>query len=167
MVIWLLGISGAGKSTLGRIIAQKFADVGKLTTMIDGDDFRAFFDNDLGYSTAERRENVKRVIAAAKGANEVGAIVVVCNISPFEDLRRFCRSKLDGYIEIFLEKSLADAAQADVKKVYERSQNVNIVGFDVKFDTPKSPDLLLNVDELTVDESVEKIMELLKDKADE
>ena len=161
MIIWLVGISGAGKSTLGKLLLKNFIDKGKLCIMIDGDDFRLFFDNDLGYSVNDRMENIKRIIAAAKAASDTGAVVIVCNISPFEELRKFCRSKLPNYREVFLDKAIDLASKNDVKKIYENSAKEDLVGIGIKFERPSSPDLIINVDKYSIDESVKKITDFL------
>ena len=91
MVIWLLGISGAGKSTLGKRLKKHFDAKGIHSFILDGDVVRTFFDNDLSYSVADRRQNIKRILLAAYVLEQNGVIPIVCNISPFEDLRQFAR----------------------------------------------------------------------------
>ena len=139
MVIWLLGISGSGKSTLGEKLKQKLDRHQINNTLIDGDKFRNFFDNDLGYAVEDRRENIKRIISAAKMAEELKHVTIVCNISPFQDLRNFCKYKFNQYIEIFLDRQIEEAIKDDVKKIYKKSKLKNIIGFDIKFDIPQNP----------------------------
>ena len=106
MVIWLLGISGAGKSTLGNLLKQYFDRNAVKSFILDGDSVRNFFDNDLGFSVDERRQNIKRILLAAQALEQSGVIPIVCNISPFEDLRQFAREKFNDYVQIYLQKSI-------------------------------------------------------------
>ena len=162
MVIWLLGISGSGKSTLGLLLKEYFKKQNKSTIFIDGDDFRDFFDNDLGFSITQRRENIKRIIGAAFIATQENSVVIVCNISPFQDLRDFCRRKLSGYFEVFLDREIFSAVKADVKGVYESSNNIDVVGNDILFDIPVKADLIINTDKLTIEEAFVSLISAIK-----
>ena len=102
MVIWLLGISGAGKSTLGNLLKKYFDRKAVKSFILDGDSVRNFFDNDLDFSADERRQNIKRILLAAHALEQSGVIPIVCNISPFEDLRQFAREKFNDYVQIYL-----------------------------------------------------------------
>ena len=161
MVIWLIGISGAGKTTLGKLLKEKLIEIGKDPFLIDGDEVRNFFDNDLGYTKEEREENIKRIIYASHLLSLNGKITIVCNISPFQKLRNFCRDKLSNYIEIYLEKDFLIAKKNDVKGIYK---DENIVGYDINFEKPISSDLTLNVDKDDINECIKKIIIFLKNK---
>ena len=153
MVIWLLGISGSGKTTIGSWVVDKLKSDNNLETfLIDGDLVRSFFDGDLGYETKDRRTNIKRIMLAAHVLEQNGIVPVVCNISPFQDLRNLCRSKFGNYLEIYLNKSLQTSIKNDVKGLYKNNENL-LVGRDLKFDIPESPDLVIDTDNETVDES--------------
>jgi adenylylsulfate kinase len=165
MVIWLLGISGAGKSTLGELIKNHYDTNGVQSFVLDGDVVRTFFDNDLSYSIDERRQNIKRILLAAHVLEQNGVIPIVCNISPFEDLRQFARDKFSDYIQIYLEKSITIAKHNDVKNIY--SDNISkspIVGIDMPFDEPKNNDLVIPVDHETVSASFARVISLLDER---
>ena len=120
MVIWLMGISSAGKTTLGERLTSYLSDRNHRVYMIDGDLTRDFFDNDLGYSREERVANIKRIMLAAHTLSQNRIISIVCNISPFEELREFARRKIHDYIEVYLKTSLSVARARDKKGVYRR-----------------------------------------------
>tara|TARA_B110001450_G_C17633309_1_gene486142 strand:- start:638 stop:1150 length:513 start_codon:yes stop_codon:yes gene_type:complete len=165
MVIWLLGISGAGKSTLGELIKNHYDSNGVQSFILDGDVVRSFFDNDLSYSIDERRQNIKRILLAAHVLEQNGVIPIVCNISPFEDLRKFARDKFSDYIQIYLEKSIPIAKHNDVKNIY--SDNISkspIVGIDMPFDEPINNELVIPVDHETVSASFARVILLLDER---
>ena len=165
MVIWLLGISGAGKSTLGHMLKQHYDSKLDQSFILDGDIVRSFFDNDLGYGADERRQNIKRIVLAAYVLEQNGVIPIVCNISPFEDLRQFAREKFDDYVQIYLQKSLTIAQQNDVKNIYKDNVNKTpISGIDLIFDDPILNELVIQVDRESVDVSFARIKLLLMGK---
>jgi len=160
MIIWLLGISGVGKTTLAKELKKYFNKKNIKSFIIDGDYVRDFFDRDLGYSEKERKENIKRVMIAAKVLEDNGIIPIVANISPFEELREFARKKFDDYIEIYLKRDLKEIKNKDF--VYSGK---NVVGVDLRFDEPKNADLVIDTGEVSVKEALEKIVSLLKEKS--
>ncbi len=165
MVLWLLGISGAGKSTLGNKLKEHCDQLQKKSWIIDGDSIRDFFDNDLGFEREDRVQNIKRIMLAAHVLSKSGVIAIVCNISPFEELRQFARKKLKNYQQIYLKKNLDDSRRDDVKDVYKNHVGKTpVVGMDLQFDEPQDSDLVLDVDNETVDESFQKIKAHLKQK---
>jgi adenylylsulfate kinase-like enzyme len=165
MVIWLLGISGAGKSTLGQRLKKHYDTKGVHSFILDGDVVRNFFDNDLSYSIVDRRQNIKRILLAAYVLEQNGVIPIVCNISPFEDLRQFARDKFDNYVQIYLEKSLPIAHQNDVKNIYKNHiSKTPIVGINLEFDEPLLSELIIQVDTETVNESFARIILLLNER---
>lgn len=163
MVIWLIGISGSGKSTLGNLLNSKLSKSNLKSYIIDGDEVRNFFNNDLGYSTDERKINIKRIIYAANVLSECGIFTIVCNISPFEDLRIFCKNKLKNYTQIYLKKDLSSSIKNDVKKIYQKHiGKTDLVGMEVQFDEPEFSDLVIEVDKLSVEESFDQIIDLVR-----
>ena len=134
---------------------------------MDGDVVRGFYDDDLGYSAEDRRANIKRILLAAYVLDANGVDVAVANISPFEELRRFARRKISGYVQIYLRKDLQASIEADVKGIYEAHlEQTDIVGKEVPFEEPEDSDLVLDVDKLTPEESLEEVLDFLR-KRDE
>lgn len=167
MVIWLIGISGAGKTTLGAPLKEYFEDKGIKSYMLDGDEVRSVFDNDLGFSREDREANIKRIILAAYALDRCGIAAIVCNISPFQHLRDLARTKIEGYNEIYLKKELAVSIENDVKGVYnENKGKTQLIGVEIGFDEPKYHDLLIEVDKESVDESLARIIRYIEEKAD-
>ena len=165
MVVWLLGISGAGKSTLGNLLKQYYDRKKIQSFILDGDVVRSFFDNDLGYSVDDRRQNIKRILLAAHVLEQNGIIPVVCNISPFEDLREFARKKFDDYVQIYLQKSISIARKNDVKKIYrDNIKETPITGIDIVFEEPLVNELVISVANESINNSFAKIIALLSER---
>lgn len=162
MVIWLIGISGAGKTTIGRKLETYFNELGKKCYLLDGDEVRDLFDRDLGYSDADREANIKRIILGAYLLDRNDIIGIICNIGPLEHLRQLARKKIAGYNEIYLKKNLQISMKNDVKGVYQENMGkTQIVGIDATFDEPCTPDLVLEVDKMTVEESYQAVLDYI------
>lgn len=160
-----MGISGAGKTTLGKRLIKHYRELGKQAYLIDGDDVRNFFDNDLGYSKEARMQNIKRIIFAAHVCDENDIVTVVANISPFEELRRFARKKIKGYNEIYLKRDLQVSMKNDVKGVYrDNLDKTALVGVDLAFDEPKNSDLTLEIEHYTEEQAFDAILSCLQKK---
>lgn len=165
MIIWLIGISGAGKTTVGRRLEQYFNEKGIKNYLLDGDEVRDLFDRDLGYSDADREANIKRIILGAYILDRNDIIGIICNISPLEKLRKLARNKIAGYNEIYLKKDLNASMENDVKGIYrENMGKTQIVGIDAAFDEPECPDLVLEVDKMTEDETCAAVLRFINDK---
>jgi adenylylsulfate kinase len=159
MVLWLLGISGSGKTTLGLKLKEYFEKNNKPSCIIDGDDVRNLFDNDLGFTKDDRIANVKRIILAAFFLDKCGIYTIVCNQMAFEHMRELCRKKIQGYNEIYLCKNLENSIKNDVKGIYKNNfGKTSIVGIDIPFEKPEHPDLVIDVDNETIEESYQKII---------
>ncbi len=165
MIIWLIGISGAGKTTLGRKLDSFYRSKGYKTYLLDGDEVRSLFENDLGYTDADREANIKRIILGAYLLDRNDIIGIICNISPFQHLRDLARRKIEGYNEIFLDKDINISMKNDVKGVYkENLGKTDIVGMGQRFDEPLSCDLRIEVDSMTEDESFVMIKNYIAEK---
>jgi adenylylsulfate kinase len=159
MVIWLIGISGAGKTTIGRKLAAYLNDKGAENYLIDGDEIRNLYDNDLGFTATEREQNIKRIVGMAYVLDKNYITTIVCNISPFEHLRRFARKKIAGYHEIWLKRDFEQSSVADVKGVYKDNiARTDIIGREIRFDTPECPDLIIDTDETSVSDTLNRII---------
>ncbi len=165
MIIWLIGISGAGKTTIGRKLEEYFNELGRKSYLLDGDEVRDLFDRDLGYSDADREANIKRIILGAYLLDRNDIIGIICNIGPLEHLRRLARQKIQGYNEIYLKKDLQSSIKNDVKGVYkENVGKTQIVGIDATFDEPQNPDLVLEVDTLTEEQTYQAVVDYIVNK---
>lgn len=165
MIIWLIGISGAGKTTIGRKLEAHFNELGIKNYLLDGDEVRDLFDRDLGYSDAEREANIKRIILGAYLLDRNDIVGIVCSISPQEPLRALARRKIAGYNEIYLKKDLGISMMNDVKGMYRNNAGrTQIVGIDAVFDPPQHPDLVLDVDHQSVEETYQAVLDYIAAK---
>lgn len=169
-VVWLTGISGAGKSTLGRRLEAYLKSQNQEAVFLDGDVIREFFEGDLGYSRAERVQNVRRVVFGAYLLARQGVTVIVANMAPYYEVRDFIRRKLDAYLQIYVKASVEVVSRRDVKGIYQEYANSGergggkLVGVDDEYEEPRSPDLTVYTDEETEEESFKKVLELLKER---
>lgn len=158
MILWLIGISGSGKSTLGNLIRRGLNAKGVPNVLIDGDLVRSFFDNDLGYSREDRVANIKRILFGAHVLEQTGHVTIICNIHPFQELRDFARRKLRDYHEIYLRKDVEASVRNDVKAVYRQNAGkTDLVGIEIPFEEPKACDLMVDVNRLNIEQSLEAI----------
>lgn len=163
-VIWFTGISGSGKSTLAKktrlLLLESYPNI----QLLDGDEVRAFFENDLGYTRSERMLNVRRIAFAAKLLSEHQVLTLVANIAPYYEARDFIRHKISNYIQIYCNASLERVRHHDVKGVYKANNNAQLIGVEDPYDEPRHPDLVCHTDTETVPESMNKIQQLLKNR---
>lgn len=147
IVIWLLGHSGAGKSTLAQMVAGRLEREGYRTLPLDGDVVRAGMNRDLGFSEADRLENIRRVAELCKILLQKDLIVICSFITPMQSHRDLLRKTLgDRYLEVYVECPIAICEQRDVKGLYRKARNHEIAhftGIDSDFDIPPQPDLTI------------------------
>ena len=140
-----------------------FEELGVPHYFLDSDELRNLFDRDLGYDYADRVANLKRIITAAYVLERCGITVVVCNVSHLEHIRQLARLKLSNYHEIYLKKDIDSALKSDVRGIYESNLGkTEIIGLDADFENPTTPDLVIDTDELSEDDTFERIKSYLK-----
>jgi len=164
-VIWFTGISGSGKSTIANALEKELHKKGIRTYVLDGDNIRQGLNKDLGFSEADRVENIRRVGEVAKLMVDAGIVVLTAFISPFEAERRMARSLFarDEFVEIFVDVPLAIAEFRDPKGLYKKARNgelPNFTGIDSPYEVPKNPDFHI----LTDQEELDKILATLMAK---
>ncbi|HLP97410.1 MAG TPA: adenylyl-sulfate kinase [Sideroxyarcus sp.] len=165
-VLWFTGLSGSGKSTLAHAVEEELHQRGCRTFVLDGDNVRHGLCNDLDFSEAGRKENIRRVGEAAKLFVEAGVIVLTAFISPFREDRERVR-KLMGdtdFIEIYCHCPLEVCEQRDVKGLYRKARKGLIddfTGISSPYEEPEHPAYAINTAQTTVTDSVEQVMEIL------
>lgn len=164
--IWLTGLSGSGKSTLGNMLEKRFYAEGKHTYLLDGDNVRHGLNRDLGFTEADRVENIRRVAEVAKLMVDAGLIVLVSFISPFINERRMARDLFgEGeFVEVFVDTPLEECERRDVKGLYakaRRGELKNFTGIDSCYEAPEDPEIHLYPAQYSADECVEQVLRVL------
>jgi len=165
-IIWFTGLSGAGKSTLANALEVALYQQGVHTFLLDGDIVRLGLNQDLGFSDADRTENIRRIAHTAKLMMDAGLIVICAFISPFQKERDLARNLAgDGrFLEIYLNTSLEDCTKRDTKGLYKQANAgtlKNLSGVGSNYEPPVHPEIILNTAELSIEQSIEKILALL------
>jgi bifunctional enzyme CysN/CysC len=168
-VLWLTGLSGAGKSTIADGVEKRLLALGRHTYSLDGDNVRHGLNRDLGFTDADRVENVRRVIEVARLFCEAGLIVLVSVISPFRSERQLARERMaEGeFVEIFVDTPLAECERRDPKGLYRRARDgklANFTGIDSPYEAPEAPDIHIHTTEMSLDEEIEAVMKVLRDR---
>ena len=166
-VLWFTGLSGAGKSTIANRVEQKLLALGRHSYLLDGDNVRHGLNRDLGFTAADRVENIRRVAEVAKLMVDAGLVVLTAFISPFRAERDMARALMaDGeFIEIHVDTPLAVAEQRDVKGLYAKAragQLKNFTGIDSPYEAPLQPDLRVDTSTMSADEAAEQVLNLLR-----
>ncbi len=165
-VIWLTGLSGAGKSTIANLVDRALHAQGRHTYVLDGDNVRHGLNRDLGFTAADRVENVRRVAEVAKLLADAGLIVLVSLISPYRSERRAARELFPAgeFIEVFVDAPLALAEQRDPKGLYgkaRRGELKNFTGIDSPYEAPEAPELRLDTATTSPSGASDKVLEFL------
>lgn len=162
-VVWFTGLSGSGKSTIANIVERKLHALGKHTFLLDGDNVRHGLNRDLGFTDADRVENIRRVGEVARLMTDAGMIVLTAFISPFRSERRMVRDLMaEGeFIEVFVNTPLEVAEDRDVKGLYRKARSgqlKNFTGIDSPYEAPEAPEITVNTVDLTAEEAAERII---------
>lgn len=169
VTIWLTGLSGSGKTTIAYAVEKRLVGEGRACYVLDGDSVRQGLNKDLGFSSADRSENIRRVAEVARLMNDAGLIVLVSLISPFKSDRENARAIIGGskFIEVFVSTPLEICEARDAKGLYARARQGLIpefTGISSPYEPPDKPDLTLDTSSLTIEECVEAIYRLLEDR---
>lgn len=165
-VVWFTGLSGSGKSTIANLVEKKLHAMGKHTFLLDGDNVRHGLNRDLGFTDADRVENIRRVGEVAKLMTDAGLIVLTAFISPFRAERRMVRELMaEGeFMEIFVDTPLDVAEARDVKGLYRKAragQLKNFTGIDSPYEVPEAPELTVNTVQMTAEDAAERIVQAI------
>ncbi len=165
-LLWFTGLSGAGKSTIANLVEKELARMNRHSFLLDGDNVRHGLNKDLGFTEADRIENIRRVGEVAKLMTDAGLIVLTAFISPFRAEREMVRSMLPQgeFVEIFVDTPLADAEARDVKGLYKKARAgelKNFTGIDSPYEPPENPEIRVDTTSMTPEEAARFIVETI------
>lgn len=165
MVIWIIGLSGTGKTTLATQVVERIRQLNGKVVLLDGDLIRTLFGNDVDHTIEGRRRNAERLSVLSKFLAEQGIHVVAAVLSIFPEWRRWNRENIPNYSEVYIKASMETLLRRDIKNLYARARKgeiVNVVGVDIPFPEPESPDLVIenDSDRLEFGELTDKIMNI-------
>ena len=166
-VLWFTGLSGAGKSTIANLVEKKLAAMGRHTYLLDGDNVRHGLNKDLGFTEADRVENIRRVAEVARLMVDAGLIVMTAFISPFRSERAMARGQMaDGeFIEIHVNTPLAVAEERDVKGLYKKARRgeiANFTGISSPYEAPDAAEIVVNTSTMTPEEASDLVIARLR-----
>ena len=166
VMIWFTGLSGSGKSTVAIALERELHRRGFLCRILDGDNIRSGINNNLGFSEADRIENIRRIAEVGKLFIDTGIITIAAFISPNNDIRKMASSIIgnDDFLEIFVNTPLEVCEERDVKGLYakaRRGEIKNFTGISAPFEAPEHPALTLDTSKLTLEESVNRLLGLI------
>ena len=170
-VVWLTGLSGSGKSTIANLVEKKLHAEGRHTYLLDGDNVRHGLNRDLGFTDADRVENIRRVAEVAKLMVDAGLIVLVSFISPFRAERDMARGLMaqNDFVEVFVDTPLAVAESRDVKGLYKKARSgelKNFTGIDSPYEAPEHPEIRIDTTSETAPQAAERITAWLNGELD-
>ncbi len=166
-ILWFTGLSGAGKSTIANLVEKQLLALGKHTYLLDGDNVRHGLNRDLGFTDADRVENIRRVGEVSRLMVDAGLIVLVSFISPFRSERRMARALVEAgeFFEVHVDTPLAVAEERDVKGLYKKARRgelKNFTGIDSPYEPPEHPEVYIDTTRATPEQAATQVVEALR-----
>ena len=166
VMIWFTGLSGSGKSTIAIALERELHKRGLLCRILDGDNIRSGINNNLGFTEADRIENIRRIAEVSKLFVDTGVITIAAFISPSNDIREMAANIIgrDDFLEVYVSTPIEECERRDVKGLYakaRRGEIKNFTGISAPFEAPAHPALVLDTSALSLEESVNKLLELI------
>lgn len=163
-VLWLTGLSGSGKSTIAENLERKLFEAGYFPQVLDGDNIRSGINKNLGFSVADRTENIRRIAEVARLYANSGVIVLASFISPTRQIRTLAKTIIgaDDFLEVYVNAPLEECERRDVKGLYQKARRGEIKGFtgiDSPYEAPETPFLEIRTDQLALENSVDVLFE--------
>ena len=166
-MVWFTGLSGAGKSTIANLVEKKLFAQGRHTYLLDGDNVRRGLNRDLGFTDADRVENIRRVAEVARLMVDAGLIVLVSFISPFRAERAMARGLFESgeFIEVHVDLSLQAAERRDPKGLYAKAragQLKNFTGIDSPYEAPAAAEIRIETEACTPEQAADQVMDYFR-----
>src|SRR6056297_2929036 len=166
MVLWFTGLSGSGKSTIAVEVEKELYRRGRASYRLDGDNLRFGLNKDLGFTASDREENIRRIGEVAALFADAGLITLASFISPYRAGREAAREAAgaENFKEIYVKASVETCAERDPKGLYEKAKRGeidNFTGISAPYEEPENPDLIIDTKKLTVEQSVQKVIEMI------
>ena len=160
-------MSGSGKSTLANELEKRLVALGKHTMLLDGDNVRMGLNKNLGFTEADRIENIRRIAEVSKLMNDAGLIVLTSFISPFAQDRRNAREVIgDSFVEVYVSTPIEECERRDVKGLYQKARRGELdhfTGVTSPYEVPEHPEVVVDTSKYSVEECIEQILEQLKE----
>ena len=165
-VIWMTGLSGSGKTTIAKGVERYLHSQEILNQLLDGDNIRVGISNNLTFSSDDRAENIRRISEVSKLFINCGVITLNCFVSPTIEIRDIAKEIIgaENFIEVYINASVATCEDRDVKGLYQKARKGEIkdfTGISAPFEAPENPEIEINTTQLSIDESVQKVLDYI------
>ena len=165
-VIWMTGLSGSGKTTVAKGVERYLHSKGILNQLLDGDNLRVGISSNLTFSSKDRNENIRRVSEVSKLFINCGVVTLNCFVSPTIEIRNIAKNIIgkENFIEVYINASVDTCEERDIKGLYQKARKGEIkdfTGISGPFEAPKSPEIEINTAMLSIDESVQKVLDYI------
>ena len=163
-VIWMTGLSGSGKTTVAKGVERYLHSQGILNQLLDGDNIRVGISNNLSFSSDDRAENIRRIAEVSKLFLNCGVVTLNCFVSPTIEIRNIAKEIIgaENFIEVYINASVETCEDRDVKGLYQKARKGEIkyfTGISSPFEAPENPEIEINTTKLSIDESVQKVLD--------
>jgi adenylylsulfate kinase len=168
-VIWMTGLSGSGKTTIAKGVERYLHSKGVLNQLLDGDNIRVGISNNLTFSSQDRAENIRRIAEVSKLFMNCGIVTLNCFVSPTIAIRKIAKDIIgeDNFIEVYINASVETCEDRDIKGLYRKARAGEIkdfTGISAPFEAPENADIEINTSELSIDDSVQKVLDYILPK---
>jgi adenylylsulfate kinase len=167
VTVWFTGLSGSGKTTICQEVAAQLSKMGIKSELLDGDEVRKHFSKDLGFNREDRIKNIQRMAFICKILTRNQILVLASFLSPYQEMRDYCRSEIDSFIEVYVKCPLEECIRRDVKGLYAKAligEIKQFTGISDPYEVPSQPHLVVETDTETVNDSASRVLDYLKQK---